>query len=187
MKKLLKAIDRFLIFFYFRWIHLLYGIDGVAHRLKWQRHPKDILKRWGAQIDTDTMIYPGITIHAAHRDFSNLKVGKSVRILRDVFLDLTDEIIVEDQVIISIGATLLTHQNIFRSPLSELEAYKPSHSPIKIKRGAVLFANVTVLQGVTIGECSVCAAGAVVIHDVPPYTVVGGVPARPIKTLPMTL
>jgi acetyltransferase-like isoleucine patch superfamily enzyme len=38
-------------------------------------------------------------------------------------------------------------------------------------------------MGVTIGDHSVVGAGAVVSKDVPPYTVVGGVPARPIATV----
>lgn len=46
-----------------------------------------------------------------------------------------------------------------------------------------LGANSTVLPGVTIGEHSVIAAGAVVNKDVPPYSVVAGVPAKVIKTL----
>ncbi|MEY8260916.1 DapH/DapD/GlmU-related protein [Oscillospiraceae bacterium 50-60] len=43
--------------------------------------------------------------------------------------------------------------------------------------------NATILSGVSIGEWSVVAAGAVVTKDVPPMTVVGGVPARTIKKI----
>ena len=42
-------------------------------------------------------------------------------------------------------------------------------------------ANSTILKGVTIGEGAVVAAGALVNKDVPPYTVVGGVPAKVLK------
>lgn len=41
--------------------------------------------------------------------------------------------------------------------------------------------NVTILKGVTIGRGSIVAAGAVVTHDTPPYSIVGGVPAKVIK------
>lgn len=43
--------------------------------------------------------------------------------------------------------------------------------------------NATILQGVTIGDNAVVAAGAVVTQDVPPDTIVGGVPAKPIKRI----
>jgi acetyltransferase-like isoleucine patch superfamily enzyme len=46
-----------------------------------------------------------------------------------------------------------------------------------------LGAGVTVLKGVTIGHDSVVAAGAVVTKDVPPFTLVAGVPARPVRQL----
>lgn len=56
-------------------------------------------------------------------------------------------------------------------------------APIVLGRNVWVGANVTILQGVTIGDNSVVAAGAVVTKDVPPNTVVGGVPARVIKTI----
>ena len=55
---------------------------------------------------------------------------------------------------------------------------------IRIEDDVWLGAGVKVLDGVTIGKGSVCAAGAVVHRNVPPNTVVGGVPAKPIGTRP---
>jgi acetyltransferase-like isoleucine patch superfamily enzyme len=55
--------------------------------------------------------------------------------------------------------------------------------PIVIKRNAWIGAAVTILPGVTVGENSVVAAGAVVTKDVPANTVVAGVPAKVIKTI----
>jgi acetyltransferase-like isoleucine patch superfamily enzyme len=51
--------------------------------------------------------------------------------------------------------------------------------PTRIKTGASLGAAAVILAGVTIGEYALVAAGAVVTHDVPSYTIVAGNPARP--------
>ena len=53
--------------------------------------------------------------------------------------------------------------------------------PINIKNHVWIGTRVTVLGGVTIGEGAIVAAGAVVTKDVPPHTLVGGVPAKVIK------
>lgn len=55
--------------------------------------------------------------------------------------------------------------------------------PIRVGNGCWLGARVTVLAGVTIGDGAVVAAGAVVVSDVEPNTLVGGVPARLIRRL----
>jgi len=60
-------------------------------------------------------------------------------------------------------------------------------APIKIGNDVWLAGSVTVLPGVTIGNNVVVAAGAVVTHDVPDNCLVGGVPAKVIKTLPADL
>lgn len=53
--------------------------------------------------------------------------------------------------------------------------------PVNIGNDVWIGQNVIILPGVTIHDGAVCAAGAVVTHDVPPYTIVGGVPAKPIR------
>ncbi|MDR0667935.1 MAG: 2,3,4,5-tetrahydropyridine-2,6-dicarboxylate N-acetyltransferase [Prevotellaceae bacterium] len=57
----------------------------------------------------------------------------------------------------------------------------PSARPVVVDDGVVIGANAVVLEGVRIGKGAVVAAGAVVTEDVPPDTVVAGIPARPIK------
>jgi galactoside O-acetyltransferase len=52
--------------------------------------------------------------------------------------------------------------------------------PVTIGRDVWIAANAVILPGVSVGNGSIVAAGAVVARDVPPYTIVGGVPARPI-------
>jgi maltose O-acetyltransferase len=57
-------------------------------------------------------------------------------------------------------------------------------APVIIGDGAWLASRVTILPGVTVGNGSIVAAGAVVTHDVPPNTLVAGVPARVVRDLP---
>ena len=56
-------------------------------------------------------------------------------------------------------------------------------APIVLGRGVWVGSNSTILQGVTIGDNAIIAAGAVVTKDVPANTVVGGVPAKVIKQI----
>ena len=59
----------------------------------------------------------------------------------------------------------------------KLEEYKP----VSIGNDVFIGANVMILSGVTVGDGAIIAAGAVVTKDVPPFAVVGGVPAKVIK------
>lgn len=60
---------------------------------------------------------------------------------------------------------------------------KNHYAPIRIGNNVWIGSNATVLQGVTVGDWAVIGAGAVVTRDVPPMSIVGGVPARVIRYL----
>jgi tetrahydrodipicolinate N-acetyltransferase len=59
----------------------------------------------------------------------------------------------------------------------------PSALPVVIEDDVVIGANAVVLEGVRVGKGAVVAAGAIVVEDVPPNTVVAGIPARVIKNV----
>lgn len=91
----------------------------------------------------------------------------------------------QDQGGITIGDEALIGHNVVIATLNH--SLDPSRrattepAPVRIGARVWVGANATVLPGVTIGEGSIVAAGAVVTKDVPPRTVVTGVPARPIR------
>ncbi len=69
----------------------------------------------------------------------------------------------------------------FRQKLGIQENESVTRGPIVLQDDVWLGFRVTVLSGVTVGKGAVVAAGAVVTKDVPPYAIVGGVPAKVIK------
>lgn len=95
--------------------------------------------------------------------------------------DITDDVLVlKDRVAISPNVQFLASMHPEQSRLSEKYS---SIDPITVEDDAWIGAGATILAGVTVGECSIVGASAVVTKDVPPYTIVGGVPAEKIKNI----
>ena len=88
-------------------------------------------------------------------------------------------ITIEDDVLIGPKVNLITENHPVEPANRKVLVVKP----IVIKRNAWISAGATILPGVTVGENAVVAAGAVVTKDVPANTVVGGIPAKVIKTI----
>lgn len=111
--------------------------------------------------------------------------GKNITLGKDVFINFC--CCFQDQGGITIGDGALIGHNVVLATLNHdlnpenRAAMVPK--PIVIGKNVWIGASATVLPGVTIGDGAVVAAGAVVISDVPPNTVVGGVPAQIIKTI----
>ena len=84
------------------------------------------------------------------------------------------------RVLIAAHVTITTREHTVALP----RWGKTTDAPIAIEDDVWIGAGAIVLPGVTIGRGSVVAAGAVVAADVPPFTVVGGVPAKTIKQVP---
>ena len=139
------------------------------------------LRRYGAQIGEDVIIHSPLIIHNAGESYGNLSIGSKSYFGRAVFLDLKEKIEISERVTISMRTTLLTHTDAGESRVSQM--IPPSAKPVKIAADAYLGANVTILEGINIGESSVIGAGSIVLHDVPAFTVAAGNPCREIRQL----
>lgn len=115
-----------------------------------------------------------------------------IRIAHDVYVGFHVEFDTNYPELIEIGNHVtISHRCIIAShmatnvatPLQKI--YPPAAAPVRIRDGAWICTGAIVLPGVTIGENAVVAAGAVVTRDVPANTLVAGVPARPVKKLPL--
>ncbi len=108
-----------------------------------------------------------------------IRIGKNVFINHGCsFLDMGG-ITIEDEVLIGPRVNLVTENH----PLAPADRRALLTKPIVVKRKAWIGAAATILPGVTIGENAVVAAGAVVTTDVPANTIVGGIPAKFIKSI----
>lgn len=109
--------------------------------------------------------------------------GKNISFGKNVFINAGCHF--QDQGGITIGdGVLIGHNVVLATANHDLEPSKSRklhYKPIVIGDNVWIGSNAVILQGVTIGEWSVVAAGAVVTKDVEPFTVVGGVPAKFIR------
>lgn len=127
----------------------------------------------GTSINESTTVFTPLHINYGR----HTRIGKNVFINFDcVFLDLGG-ITIEDNVLIAPKVSLLSEGH----PVSPGNRATLTTGHIHIKKNAWIGAGATIMQGVTIGENAIVAAGAVVSKDVPDNTIVGGIPAKVIK------
>lgn len=130
----------------------------------------------GKKVDDSFRMFPPF-----YTDF-----GKNITIGKDVFINSGCHF--QDQGGIQIGDGALIGHNVvlatINHDLNPEENRKNHYAPITIGAHVWIGSNATILPGVTLGDWAVVAAGAVVTQDVPPRTVVGGVPAKVLKVIP---
>lgn len=112
-------------------------------------------------------------------------VGQDVYFSTDLVITLnlidTTDLEIGDRVSIAPRVTIITRAHANNSKIHRI--YKQEQKGIKIGNDCWIGAGAIILNGVTIGECSVIGAGSVVTKDVEPYTIVAGVPARKIRDI----
>jgi acetyltransferase-like isoleucine patch superfamily enzyme len=132
------------------------------------------LKKTGLKIGNEVIIDKNFTFF----DPKTIIIGNRILIRENCYLD--HDIVIEDNVTLSKNVTVITAGH-------KPETMEYVMSPVKICKNVWIGIGATILPGVTIGENSCVAAGAVVSKNVEPNTLVGGVPAIKIKSLNKTI
>ena len=136
----------------------------------------------GADIGRDVVIHRIRLVNLYASGLRGLRIGDHCFLGDDVMLDCAERIYLEDHVTIAMRAVVITHLNVGykNHPLQE---FFPRHAEsVRCKAGSFIGANATILPGVTIGNESFIGAASVVTKNVPPYTLVRGIPARVIRS-----
>lgn len=128
------------------------------------------------------MIEHGVEFSRQHHLPGTIKIGSHVLFAKNVFVDYSGEIVIEDDVKITAGVSIESHHR-------DLEAYMQGRDvniPTKlfIGQGAYIGTHAIILDSCNyIGKYARIGAGAVVTKDIPDYSVAVGVPAKVIKEI----
>lgn len=108
---------------------------------------------------------------------NRVKIGNNVKIQNNV--SVYEGVELEDGVFC--GPSCVFTNDL--TPRAEFPKGSAGYKKTLVKHGASIGANATIVCGHTIGEYAMVAAGAVVTKDVPPYTLVAGMPAREVRKI----
>jgi putative colanic acid biosynthesis acetyltransferase WcaF len=134
------------------------------------------LKALGSKVSWQVAINHGLQIRLPHR----ITIGGDVFVAEDVILDGRGGLTIGEHVSINSRVQIWTAQHDWQSP-----TFAYVQAPVSIGDHCWISASAIILPGVTIGEGAVVAAGSVVVADVDPWTLVGGVPAKKLRDRPV--
>ena len=146
-----------------------------------------------AIISTDAKIGDGTKIWVNVQVREQANIGKNCTLSKDVYIDkavsIGDNCKIQNSVSIYKGVTL--EDSVFVGPNASFNNDKVPRAfnadwkitPTKIKKGASIGTNATIICGIVIGEYAMVAAGSVVTKDILPYTLVVGNPAKEIAKI----
>jgi len=141
------------------------------------------LRLLGARIGRRTILHDVRFFNLYRRGLAGLEIGEECFVGDECLLDLAESVTLERQVTFAERVLVLTHTNVGYANHPLQPHFPAMAAPVVVEAGSFLGANVTVLPGVRVGAQSFVAAGSVVTADVPPHTLVAGVPARTIRAI----
>lgn len=138
--------------------------------------------------------YSHIDINVGLETHAPIKIGKYVHIAPNVYIQSGDDVIINDYAAVANGTKIYSASNTYTSPegreneiLLSMSASAPQelqqvkYGKVIIEEYAFIGMNCVVLPGVRIGRGAIIGAEAVVVKDIPPYTIAVGIPAKPLN------
>ena len=131
---------------------------------------RNVLIRWfGVKASKNVYFYPGFVV----RNPKGLTVEDGVNIGPKVLLDARCGLIIRKNAVIAYEAIIWSLNHDYND-----EYFCGKGAPTEIGEYAWICSRSVILPGVKVGEGAIVASGAIVTKDVPPYTIVGGIPAK---------
>lgn len=162
---------------------LTYWLLCLTNVLGWSKTANKIirpfiLKLFGFSLGKGTTIFPGLRIFSRK---DSIRIGDQTFINQNCFFDAAESITIGSFCLVGFNVCLVTSSHTINPTLNILRPWIAK--PITIEDYVWIGAGATILGGVNIGRGSIIAAGAVVKDNVPPNTIVGGIPAKIIRQI----
>lgn len=146
-----------------------------------QRFKASVLRWAGASVGRGVELFQGMKVQG----IGELEIGDRAFVGHEALLMLNEgsSIVIEPEAIVGSRSVIMTGFHPVTPDGDRILSREGTSSTVRIGRGCSVSTGSLVLPGVTVGEMSIVAAGATVAHDVEPYSMVGGCPAKLIKYL----
>ncbi len=148
----------------------------------------------GGSVGRGVQIHAGLTVHLGERvairegcflgGGGTLRIGDRTAINADCILTALEHIEIGSDVMLAPRVYVLDVDHAFSDRAQPISKQGYKIAPVYIGDGVWIGAGAVITRGVTIGEGAIVGANSVVTRDVPPYTIVGGIPAKVIKERP---
>ncbi len=140
----------------------------------------------GIELGENSIVMHGAVLHVynfRNMPHSGIKIGRDCLVGEYSIIRGQGGVTIGDRVYTSPFTQIIAVNHVFDDPKRPFVEQGITAEGIVIEDDVWLGAGAIITDGVRVGKGAVVAAGAVVTKDVPPYTVVGGVPARVIKQI----
>jgi acetyltransferase-like isoleucine patch superfamily enzyme len=172
----------------------LFRCMEYRHYLMWCiRYPKLFAQRCKIGPGSRLNIGPNASIHLGKQVcfmnhftcyfYGKVTVGEHVFFQENCHISVHEELTIGDYSIFGEGVSIHDENHIISAGSDPISDRAFIVKPISIGRNVWVGAKATILPGVHIGDNAVIGANAVVTHDVPAYTIVGGVPAHILREI----